>query len=178
MNPLPLLFSTSGRLPRRSFAAAVALVYLAGAASQLLLTLPVLAGAGLVPFVIAQTLIAWIWYAVHAKRLRDAGRPAGAALGVAALGLMAAVLFVLVLLAFADLAFAADRDGPLHGLIGVALVVGMAGAVAGVAEQGPFAVLMAALAALMATPLVIAMAVSLWAGTRPPAAAGAEVGTA
>lgn len=171
MNPLALLFSVSGRLSVRTFAAVAPLVYVAGAATQLLLTLPVLAGAGLVPFVLAQALIAWIWFAVHAKRLRDAGRPVAPALGAAVLGLLAAILFVLVLFAFADLAFAADRDGPLHGLIGVALVIGIAGAVAGLAEQGPFAVLMAVLAALMAAPLVIAVAVSLWAGTRPAAVA-------
>ena len=49
-------------------------VYAAGAASHWLTVPGVIARAGLWPFVLAQAVLIWIWFVLHAKRLRDAGR--------------------------------------------------------------------------------------------------------
>ena len=77
MQALRFLFSPSGRLPPQAFAFAAVVVYLAGAASHWLTAPDMIPRGGLWPFVAAQTLLVWIWFALHAKRLRDAGRAAG-----------------------------------------------------------------------------------------------------
>jgi uncharacterized membrane protein YhaH (DUF805 family) len=82
-----------GRLAPKPFALGVLGVYLAGIAAQALLSGEVTARAGLWPFIIVQTVLIWVWLLLHAKRLRDAGQPPSAAIGVAlvytlALGLL------------------------------------------------------------------------------------------
>ena len=53
---------------------AVIAVYLASFASQMLLSPPVTAQAGVALFVLAQIALIWIWIVLHTRRLRDAGR--------------------------------------------------------------------------------------------------------
>src|SRR6476661_3500636 len=77
MQGLGLLFSPAGRLGPRAFIIAVVLLYLAAAASQALTLRDVIKSAGLWPFLAAQIVLVWAWYALHAKRLRDAGKPIG-----------------------------------------------------------------------------------------------------
>ena len=77
------LLSPIGRLARGPFALAVIAVYLASFASQLLLSAPVTAQVGVVPFVLVQVALIWVWIVLHAKRLRDAGRPTGIVIGIA-----------------------------------------------------------------------------------------------
>ena len=45
-----------------------------GVASQWLTVPAVIDRAGLWPFVVAQVVLIWVWYALHAKRLHDGGR--------------------------------------------------------------------------------------------------------
>src|SRR5712691_5826953 len=97
MDPLALFFSASGRIPPRTFALAVIVVYLGGFASQMLLAAPVIARGGLVPFALTQAILTWSWFAVHAKRLRDSGRGSGGAVAIAILYGLALVLLVMLL---------------------------------------------------------------------------------
>jgi len=83
MQTLRLIFSPSGRLAPQAFIVAAVLVYLVGIASHLLTGSSVVLHAGLWPFLFVQALLIWIWFAVHAKRLHDAGRTAGLAAGTA-----------------------------------------------------------------------------------------------
>src|SRR5436305_8434089 len=69
----------------RAFAIAILAVYLAGFLSQVLLAEPLTARFGLWPFVAVQAALLWMWYALHAMRLRDAGRDSATAAGVALL---------------------------------------------------------------------------------------------
>jgi len=71
-------------------------VYLFGAASHLLTTPDVLTRAGLWPFVAAQILLVWIWFVLHAKRLRDAGRGSGLAMAVDLLYVLSMGLLLIV----------------------------------------------------------------------------------
>src|ERR1700692_3145315 len=95
MNPLSLPFSPAGRISPRTFSIAVALVYVASFGSQVLLAAPVTMRAGLAPFVLVQLVLLWVWFALHAKRLHDAGRGMGLAVGV---GLLYALGIILLLL--------------------------------------------------------------------------------
>ena len=56
--------------------------------------------AGLWPFLFVQALLIWIWFAVHAKRLHDAGQSAGFAAGVAILYALSIALLVIVAASF------------------------------------------------------------------------------
>jgi len=90
-------FSPGGPIGPRAFAVAIVAVYLAGFLSQVLLAEPVTAGFGLWPFVAVQAALLWVWFALHAMRLRDAGRDSAPAAGVALLYGLAIVLLVLVI---------------------------------------------------------------------------------
>ena len=74
MESLALFTSASGRIAPKPFWLGVVAVYVASFLSQFLLAAPVTARASVLPFLVAQAAIAWAWYALHARRLRDAGR--------------------------------------------------------------------------------------------------------
>jgi uncharacterized membrane protein YhaH (DUF805 family) len=92
MESLALLFSASGRIARKPFALGVMPAYGLSFFSQMLLSPPVLACWSVAPFAIAQGLLTWCWFALHAKRLRDANR------GIAIAILYALTMILLMLL--------------------------------------------------------------------------------
>ena len=96
MHALRFLFSPSGRLRPQPFVFAAAGVYAAGVASHGLTTADVIARLGLWAFVAVQAVLVWIWFVLHAKRLRDAGRGAGLAAGVGLLYVLSIVLLVIL----------------------------------------------------------------------------------
>src|ERR1700734_1000325 len=100
MQALLLIFSPSGRLPPQTFILAALIIYLAGASSQLLTGPDVIRRAGLWPFMAAQALLIWLWFALHAKRLRDAGRPVGLAAGVSILYALSVALLIIIAASF------------------------------------------------------------------------------
>jgi hypothetical protein len=69
-------------------------------ASQALTLADVIKPAGLWPFLAAQIVLVWIWYALHAKRLRDAGKPVGVAVATCLLYVLSVVLLVIIAGAF------------------------------------------------------------------------------
>src|SRR2546423_1986955 len=83
MTALVSFASTKGRLARKPFTLGVLAVYAAGIAAQVLLAGDVIARAGPWPFVMVQAALLWAWLVLHVRRLRDAGKPPAAALGVA-----------------------------------------------------------------------------------------------
>jgi hypothetical protein len=85
------------RLAPKPFALGVLAVWMAGIASQLLLTGEVIARGGLWPFIVAQALLIAIWLVLHIRRLRDAGQGPAAAIGIAFIyGLSIGLLLMLV----------------------------------------------------------------------------------
>jgi len=133
MQALRLLFSPAGRLPPQTFILFAVFVYLAGAASHLLTMPDVIARAGLWPFIAAQALLIWIWFTLHAKRLRDSGRSVGLAAGVSVLYALSIALLIIITASFYDLAW----------------------------------VMVAILLLIAFVPIVLALAVTLWAAARP-----------
>jgi uncharacterized membrane protein YhaH (DUF805 family) len=169
MQALRFLFSPSGRLGPQAFAVAVIAVYAAGAVSQWLTAPGVVARNGLWPFVLAQAVLIWVWFALHAKRLRDADRSTGLAAGAALLYALAVVLLLIVATAFFTTSPSAATGANPTGALGLILLLSIVASLAGSSsyDLGWFVVVI--LIALAFLPVVVAVAVTLWAATRPSA---------
>jgi uncharacterized membrane protein YhaH (DUF805 family) len=156
-----LFFSVSGRLRPGPFAVAAVLIYVIALAAHLL-TLPAVASlAGLWPFAVAQALLIWTWFALHAKRLRDASRGIAPAQGIAAIYALAMALLILVGAFFLDGAAA-----PGVALPGSVLVLRQLFDMFR-ASLDPLTIL----TLIAFSSLVIVPIFSVWAGTRPSQAA-------
>ena len=167
MESLAFWFSPSGRIAPKPFARGILAVYGAAALSLLLMSAPVMLRVGFAPFALVQALACWAWFCLHAKRLRDAGRDPGMALAVAVIYALAIVLLLLVLALAAPLpggaqvpaAGAADAWSDLFALAGAD------------SELGLFGYVGVGMLALIVLPMLTAVAFSIWAATRPGAAA-------
>lgn len=162
MQFLRALFDASGRLAPNPFWTAAVGVYLAVAASQLLTLPDITSWAGLWPFAASQAALLWAWFALHAKRLRDAGRGIGPAVGVTVLVVVALALFLIVLGLSVE---GVPDDG--SGLIGVLVILAMLGSFSDMTDLSPFAIVLAGIVLIVCVPLVLALCFSIWAGTLP-----------
>jgi uncharacterized membrane protein YhaH (DUF805 family) len=167
MRPLCVLFSPSGVLAPQAFLFCAVAVYLGGVASQALTSPAVLSRAGLWPFAAAQAVLIWIWTIVHAKRLRDAGRPIGLAVGASVLYALAVVLLLLVAAAFFAMPDALSGNASANSALGLILLLWMIAALARSSSYDLGWLMVAILMALALLPPLIAVAVTLWAATRP-----------
>jgi uncharacterized membrane protein YhaH (DUF805 family) len=173
MESLVSFFSASGRIAPRPFAVAVAAVYVLSFFSQVLISPPLSARVGLLPFAIAQAALTWTWFALHARRLRDAGRPTGPALGIAILYALAMVLLMLLIEPIVGpivgaAATEAPRFDPIELWVFLLLLAALA------AQAGGFFYYLAlVILTLILAPMVIAVGFSIWAGKLPSAAAAA-----
>ena len=169
MDKFTAFLAGSGRIAPRPFALQVTIVYVVSFLSQFLLAAPVMAQASVVPFLIVQVAVAWSWYALHVRRLRDAERPVGPALALTLLYLLAVVLLLLATLATNDWASGAERAPP--AVVQIFLLLFLVGTVLGDPNLGMFGYVMLAVLALVMLPIVMALAFTVWAGTRPTASA-------
>jgi uncharacterized membrane protein YhaH (DUF805 family) len=166
MQALRFFLSPRGRLEPQPFVYGAIAVYLLGAASQLLTTADILRHAGLLPFVAVQLLLVWAWFSLHAKRLHDAGRSSGLAVGIALLYLLSVVLLLIV----AD-GFFTTANTPLgQANAGVALLIlYIFSAFAGSSQYDLTWVVVGILIFMAVVPIAVALAFTLWAATRPSA---------
>jgi hypothetical protein len=74
MNLLDLLFSPKGTIKPQPFALVVIGIYALNLIAGSVLDGQFVIRAGLWPYVALQLLLTWIWFAVHKKRLADAGK--------------------------------------------------------------------------------------------------------
>jgi uncharacterized membrane protein YhaH (DUF805 family) len=169
MHALRFLFSPSGRLRPQPFAVAIAAVYVAGAASHALTTADVIARVGLWAFVAVQVLLVWIWFVLHAKRLRDCGRGVGLAVGVGLLYVLSIVLLVIVAAAFVNTAVD-GADPNTASALGLILLVAVIAALGGSANYDVAWLLVAALTLIALVPVIVTVSFTLWAATRPSSA--------
>jgi uncharacterized membrane protein YhaH (DUF805 family) len=165
MDWIAVFTSREGRLGRRPFWLALAAVYLASIASQWLLTGGVTARSGIWPFALVQAGILWSWTVVHIKRLRDAGRPAAGAIGVAILyGLSLGLLLLLVAVFFT----ASDvPESPATAAFGLFLLLAIVGVLFS-PDLGIFTAILKILLLIAGLPVVISMVFSLYTGLRRP----------
>ena len=169
MQALRLVFSPSGRLGPQAFAYGAIATYAAGAASQWLTLPDVLARAGLWPFAAAQAVLVWIWFVLHARRLHDAGRPAGLAAGAALLYALAVVLLLIVGASFFATSAGARTNASATGALELILLMSIITALLGSQNFDVGWLMVTILMALAFIPIIVAVAVTLWAATRPRA---------
>jgi uncharacterized membrane protein YhaH (DUF805 family) len=172
MNLFALIGSTSGRLSRRPFAIAILLVYGAAIASQALLAPEVMAQAGILAFTAAQVALIWFWYALHAKRLHDAGQSSGTAVGVLTLWALGLVLYVLVVAVLHQSAAAAENNSA-SGILVLLVFFYLVAMFQGTTDFGPLGLVLAIFSVAAFSPFLIAVAFSIWTASRPSAPANA-----
>jgi uncharacterized membrane protein YhaH (DUF805 family) len=166
MQALRFVFSPSGRLPPRAFIFAVIVVYAAGAASHWLTKPDVIARAGLWPFVAVQAVLIWIWFALHARRLHDAGRGAGLAAGVGLLYVLSLVLLIVVAASFFNTA--GDVPDPnTASALGLLLLATIIASLLGSPHYDVSWAIVAVLVVIAVLPILVAVQFTFWAATRP-----------
>ena len=172
MGALTTIFSAAGRLAPKPFTLGALAVYGGGFLSQLLLNSQITQHANVIPFVLAQVALAWTWYALHARRLRDAGRGVGAAVALTIFYLLAIVLLLVVVFIANKGTLPADTSGfavltivaVLTAALFTSLIVGASSAID---MFGP--ALLGALVAIT-LPVLIGFAFTIWLANRPRAA--------
>jgi uncharacterized membrane protein YhaH (DUF805 family) len=170
MESLAAIFSASGRVAPKPFWIGVIVVYVASFLTQFLLAAPVTARASVVPFVLAQAAVAWIWFGLHARRLRDAGRPVGPAV---ALSVLYGLAIVLLLLAFVAAIAPGGSAAPASdqprspSIFDVFLLLFLIGLIFGDPNLGIFGYILLGVIALTLLPILIAVAFTIWVGSRP-----------
>jgi uncharacterized membrane protein YhaH (DUF805 family) len=169
MRILRLLFSPHGRLPPQSFVAIAIAVYVAGAGSQLLTMPDVLVHAGFWPFALVQALLIWIWFAVHAKRLHDAGHGIGLAAGVAILYALSVLLLVIVAAAFYGPLAGQVSDANTAAALGLILFLSVIAVLLGSPHYDLSWLMVAFLVLLALVPIALAIFVTIWAAAQPSA---------
>jgi hypothetical protein len=167
MQLLRFLSSPNGRLPPQPFIFGAAAVYLLGAASHLLTVPDVIARTGLWPFVIAQAVLIWIWFVLHAKRLCDAGRGSGLAVGVALLYVLSIALLLIVAEGFFNTSDGLMANPNAAGALGLILLLYIVSTLAGAAQYDLAWVVVAILTLMAFLPIIAALSLTLWAAMRP-----------
>jgi uncharacterized membrane protein YhaH (DUF805 family) len=168
MDSLALFFSASGRMSPKPFTLCAVAVYLVSFLSQFLLAAPVMAQAGIVPFLLVQLVAGWSWTALHIKRLRDAGRASGTVPALAAIYALAIVLLLLVM-AMTSVPLAAAGEPTSGGIRHMLLLSFLIGAVLSDPNVGLFGVVMLAVLALVVLTVLSATAFTIWAALLPRA---------
>lgn len=167
MSP-PTSPSSSKRLARGPFAAAVIVVYALSFASQVLLSPAVTGRLGVVPFVAAQGALIALWVILHQRRLRDAGRGAGTSIGIALVYALEVVLLtILVWLVLSTSGSSHEGAGSEAPILQLFVLLYFMTLLTGDSGLGELQYWMMGLAVLMILPVVIALCYSVWAGTRP-----------
>lgn len=89
-----LLFSPKGTIKPQPFAIIVAAIYFINIAAGSILEGGFIKRAGPWPYLGMQLMLSWIWFAAHAKRLRDAGRGWAVAAAIAFIYVVFIVLMI------------------------------------------------------------------------------------
>jgi hypothetical protein len=134
------------------------------------LTAPeVLARLGLWPFGVAQAVLVWLWFVLHAKRLHDAGLAASLAAGASILYALGIVLLLVIGNSFLD-------KGPIEAwgasgssALGLLVLISVIGTLLNSTHYDVTWVFVAVFTATALLPPLVALAVTLWAATRPSA---------
>jgi uncharacterized membrane protein YhaH (DUF805 family) len=167
MGSLALFFSASGHIARKPFALGAVLAYGLSFFSQMLLSPPVLARWSVAPFAILQGLLTWCWFALHAKRLRDANRNIATALAIAILYALAMILLMLLIVPLSGPGTSQGTpEGSGANLASLFVVLMLFAGLTG-QNLDVFFYLALALLILFLTPILLALLFSIRAGLRP-----------
>ena len=166
---LPSLLSFSGRLAPLPFVVAAIVLYVVSFGSQVLLSPPVTARMNVVPFALAQAVLIWLWLVLHARRLHDAARPAGLAVGIAIVYALEVVLLVIVVWLMLESGAPAGGAGREAGILQLFVILYLMTMLSGDPGLGALQIWIYGFIALMLLPVVIALGFSLWAATQKSA---------
>jgi uncharacterized membrane protein YhaH (DUF805 family) len=169
MQALRFFLSPGGRLKPQPFIYGAIAAYLFGAASHLLTTADILRRSGLLPFIAVQLLLVWIWFSLHAKRLHDAGRSSGLAVGIALLYLLSVVLLLIVADGFFTTSSAPLGDANAQGALWLLLLLYIVSALAGSGQYDLTWVVVAILIVMAFVPILVALCFSVWVARKPSA---------
>jgi uncharacterized membrane protein YhaH (DUF805 family) len=161
MESFAQFFSPFGRTARNPFAMGAVLVYVLIVVSYLLVSQPVVTRSGVAPFALLQVALTYAWYALHARRLRDAGYGTGWALAIAILYCLGVALFLLL-----DQFVSVMEPKPGITFFILLIVLFLYAVLGG--YYTPLVGFALGLLFVIVTPLLIALGFSIWAGTRPP----------
>ena len=167
MQTLLTFLSPAGTLRPSSFLTAVIVVYVAGAASHLLTAPGIIAQAGPWPFAAIQTVLIWVWFVLHGKRLQDADLGTALAAGVSLLYALSVLLLVIVEASFA--AAISGQTGDAQAASGLELIL-LVSIIALLLESSQYDLTWAVVATLLAVefiPIALAIGTTVWAATRP-----------
>lgn len=161
------LLSPSGRLARQPFAIAVIAVYFLGLASQGLLIKPVIDLAAFFPFILLHGVLLWVWFVIHAKRLRDAGRGIGTAIGIAIVNVLS-MLFLLMVISFLASPTAGPGSETAGSVLGTWVVlIFLIEIISGAPHLGWLARILLVIVGIAMIPVLLAVGFSIWVSTRP-----------
>jgi uncharacterized membrane protein YhaH (DUF805 family) len=163
--PRPTL-APGARLARGPFVLAAVAVYGVSLLSQGLLTAPVTKHFSVVPFLLAQIVLIWLWIVLHRRRLRDAGRPTGAAIGIALVYALEVILLALVMWM---LTASAAQTGDTASIFHLYAILYLIGSISGESNLAGLQNYLMGIAAVMLVPAVISVLFSLWVASRPSA---------
>ncbi len=153
-------------MARGPFTLAIVVVYLASFASQVLLSPPVTARAGVALFVVVQIALIWVWIVLHTRRLHDAGRPTGIVLGIAMIYVLEVVLLVLLIWLMLGTAGPTGGAGSEASILHLFVFLYFLGLLTGDPALGALQIWVMGFAALLLLPIVAALIFSLWTATR------------
>jgi uncharacterized membrane protein YhaH (DUF805 family) len=166
MGPL-FVHSQTGRLARGPFILWVIAVYAVSFVSQMLLSAPVTGRVSVLPFVLVQIVLIWCWIVLHRRRLRDAGRPAGIAIGIAmiyALEMVLLTLLIWIVSAPAGTSIFADEGAGVFHLFAFLYLLAV---LTGDSNLGALQMWLMGFAVVMLFPILVAICFSVWTATRP-----------
>jgi uncharacterized membrane protein YhaH (DUF805 family) len=166
MQALRFLFSPSGRLSRQAFVVAAIVVYLVGAASHLLTTPQPIAHGGLWLFAAAQALLIWIWFVLHARRLRDAGHGVGLAAGASLLYALSVLLLFILAASFSTNLGGEVSDPNAASALGLILLVSIIAILVGSPHYDLTWLVVAILLVISFVPVIFALGVTVWAASQ------------
>ena len=167
MDALEFLTSTQGRLAPRPFALGVFAVWLAGIATQWLLSGEVMHRGGMWPFIVAQAALIWIWLVLHIKRLRDAGQGPASAVGVAIVYALAIGLMIMLVAFFTNPSAGGSTTGNETGDAAAAtLLVLFLFAIVFKPDFGVFTTILKGLILIAFLPAVVSLLFSIRTGLR------------
>jgi uncharacterized membrane protein YhaH (DUF805 family) len=169
MDALRLLFSPSGRLGPQAFIFNVIAVYAIGVAAQWFAAPQIQGNTGIWPFAAMQALLIWIWYALHAKRLRDADRPSGLAAGAALLYALSVVLLLIVATNFFRPYIGGPSDPTATAVLNVTVFLAVLLELTRTSVRDVNTLVVGVFVIMALLPTIVALAVTVWAASRPSA---------
>jgi len=160
--------TTSAGIAPGPFIGAVLLVYLLSFLSQVLLSPPVTLRLSVVPFVLAQAVLIALWLMLHRRRLYNAGRSSGMAIGIAIVYALAVLMLVLVVwIMLSGVTEGSDGAGGATGILYLFVILYFLSLMTSDPTLGVLQIWVMGFVLLMLLPVVIAFGFSIWTATRP-----------